>query len=96
MLNKFLTIVSLIFSTYAWAGDISYRADVDGMVCAFCAYSVSKNISALPGVDADSVNVDLQGGNVVFQSSQTIDEFKLAALFSESGFTISNLKKTGC
>jgi len=64
------------------------------MVCAFCAYSVSKNISKLPGVDADSVDVDLQGGHVRFYSSQPVDEAKLFSLFTDSGFTISRLKQS--
>ena len=80
-----------------WAAATSnyhYHARVNGMVCAFCAYSVSKNISKLPGVDADTVNVDLKGGQVEFESTQPVSEKKLAALFSESGFRISHLSLT--
>jgi copper chaperone CopZ len=64
------------------------------MVCAFCAYSVSKNISTLPGVAADSVDVDLKGGHVQFRSSQSVNENALIALFSDSGFSLSNLEQT--
>lgn len=84
----------LLFSALSFnsaAGTYHYNADVKGMVCAFCAYNVSKNISKLAGVDADSVNVDLKGGHVAFNSNEKVSEKKLAALFSESGFTISNL-----
>jgi mercuric ion binding protein len=94
MLNKILFIIALLFSTTTLANEYSYYADVEGMVCAFCAYSVSKNISALPGVDAGSVDVDLKDGHVMFNSSQTVHEDKLTALFASSGFTISNLKQT--
>lgn len=94
MLNKTLSIIVLLITTTTWASEYSYYADVKGMVCAFCAYNVSKNISTLPGVDGDSVDVDLKGGHVKFHSSQIVNEDKLAALFTNSGFTISNLKKT--
>ncbi len=90
----FFAITFALLSISSQAKEMSYEADVEGMVCAFCAYNVSKNISALPGVDADSVNVDLKGGHVAFNSSQAVSEDKLAALFTKSGFTVSNLKET--
>jgi len=89
--NILLTIILGILSINSWAGSYQYNADVKGMACAFCAYSVSKNISKLPGVNADSINVDLKGGHVAFNSTQKVPEQKLTELFSESGFTISNL-----
>jgi len=77
-MKKTLLIISLfIFSLNAWANTYKYNADVNGMVCAFCAYSVGKNIGKLPGVDADSINVDLKGGHVVFDSQKKVSEKKL-------------------
>jgi|GEM_PF-1798197 len=72
----------------------AYTADVRGMVCAFCAYSVAKNISQLSGVDGDSVNVDLKAGHVAFDSTEKISEKKLQEIFSDSGFSISHLAFT--
>ncbi len=93
LINITLSIFLLLISTQIRAVTYLYNADVKGMVCAFCAYNVSKNISMLPGVDADSVDVDLESGHVAFYSSETVNEDKLVALFAGSGFTISNLKK---
>jgi copper chaperone CopZ len=94
MLSKTLLTFVLLISASSWAHEYSYQADVKGMVCAFCAYNVSKNVSSLPGVDTDSVNIDLKGGHVKFYSSQIVSENKLAAVFTASGFTISNLRKS--
>jgi len=95
MIKQIIFAISFaLLSVNSQAEEMSYEADVKGMVCAFCAYNVSKNISALPGVNADSVNVDLKGGHVAFNSSQPVSEDKLSALFTKSGFTVSNLKKT--
>lgn len=91
-IRKLLLMILLVMAGFnAWAGTYNYHADVKGMVCAFCAYSVSKNISQLPGVDADSVDVDLKGGQLSFRSDQKVSEQKISALFNESGFTVSNL-----
>ncbi len=94
MFKRILLVFSLLISTHTWADNYRYDADVEGMVCAFCAYSVSKKISTLPGVDADSVDVDLKGGHVQFYSSKTVQETTLIPLFSDSGFTLSNLRQT--
>jgi len=48
----FLLLMSL-FSSNFLAANFNYRADVDGMVCAFCAYSVAKNIRIINGVNPD-------------------------------------------
>ncbi len=92
--TSILVLVILFFSAQLRAADYLYNAEVKGMVCAFCAYSVSKNISKLPGVDADSVDVDLKAGHVRFISSQPVDEEKLSGLFNDSGFAISQLKQS--
>ncbi len=83
-----------IFSLNSWADSYHYRADVKGMVCAFCVYSVSKKIRQLPGVDADSVNVSLKNKSAEFSSSNPVSEQNLTSLFSQSGFKLSNLTVT--
>ena len=91
------TLLIAIFSVTSlnsWAANYHYRADVSGMVCAFCVYSVSKNIRKLPGVDADSVNVSLKNNTAEFSSSILVSEQKLSALFSQSAFKLSNLTVT--
>ncbi|MBL4711268.1 MAG: heavy-metal-associated domain-containing protein [Gammaproteobacteria bacterium] len=85
-------LITTVFTTVAWANTYSYQADVNGMVCAFCAYSVSKNVSTLQGVEADSVTVDLYAGRVSFYSNKIVNEDKLISVFADSGFTISNLQ----
>ena len=90
---KSLLLLSLtLISLNSWAATYHYRADVEGMVCAFCVYSVAKNIRKLPGVDTDSVNVSLKNKSAEFSSNKTISARKLTSLFSKSGFKLSNLK----
>jgi copper chaperone CopZ len=89
--NILLSLLLMVTSFASWAQSYRYDAEVKGMVCAFCAYSVSKNVSQLPGVDADSVDVDLKGGHVTFNSRKKVSEEKLSGLFTDSGFSISHL-----
>jgi len=92
MQQKILLLLMLtLVSSAGWARDYAYRAEIDGMVCAFCAYNVSKKIGTLPGVDSESVEVDLKKGRVDFRASAKIAKAQLAAVFSESGFTLNAL-----
>ncbi len=93
--KSLLFILLLAFlSINTWADNFHYRADVKGMVCAFCVYSVGKKIRQLPGVDADSVDVSLKNKRVKFSSQKKVTEKKLTALFKKSGFSLSNLTVT--
>jgi len=89
-----LSIALSISSLNAMADIYKYNGDVEGMVCAYCAYSVSKNIKKIQGVHLESVDVDLEGGKLSFVSDDPVSEEGLSELFNKSGFSISNLKLT--
>lgn len=94
MSKKILLSFFIIFlSINAYAGELLYQGKVKGMVCAFCVYSVSKNISKVPGVLPQSVNVDLKSGIVSFKSSSEVSFKNVSAVFSGSGFKLLELKK---
>ncbi len=90
--NTILTTILALTSQTIWAANYHYRADVEGMVCAFCVYSVSKNIRKLDGVEPDSVNVSLKKQSAEFSSNKKISKQALTSLFSQSGFGLSNLR----
>ena len=93
MTRALLTVVTLaVFSISAWAEGYAYHARIEGMVCAFCAYNVGKTIGALPGVEAESVHVDLESKLVDFNATAPVDFFSVSAAFSDSGFTLAKLE----
>ncbi len=93
MTRALLTVVTLaVFSVSAWAEGYAYQARIEGMVCAFCAYNVGKTIGALPGVDAESVNVNLESKFVDFHATSPVDRATVSAAFSDSGFTLAKLQ----
>ncbi|MCH8250708.1 MAG: heavy-metal-associated domain-containing protein [Proteobacteria bacterium] len=67
---------------------LEYDLDVNGMVCAFCAYNVSKQIESLDGVVPQTVDVDLEQGTVKLRSEKKLDEIRLADLLLQAGFTL--------
>jgi len=92
MLRVLVTIiVTVVFSVSARAEEYTYQAQVEGMVCSFCAYNVGKTLGTLPGVVAESVSVNLESGLVDFDSTALVDQTKVSAAISESGFTLVKL-----
>ena len=92
MLKKIsLVLILAVWSSTGWAKEYIYQGTVDGMVCAFCAYNVSKKISTLPGIISDSVNVDLKNKLVDFRATTEIKAVQLSPVFSETGFSLSGL-----
>jgi len=94
MIGRLVIVLSfIVLSSNLTAAERVYQADVEGMVCAFCAYSVSRELAALPGVEPDSVNVDLNNGKVIFQSTEPVSEATLVSVFEDTGFRITSLSE---
>jgi len=47
-----LVLACTLFATNVLASDLNYTLEVKGMVCAYCAYNVSKQLKSLDGVFA--------------------------------------------
>ncbi len=83
-----LSMVSMSIVTNAVADQLEYELEVNGMVCAFCAYNVAKQLKTLDGVVRDSVDVDLDKGWVKLQSGKKLDRSQLADLLLTAGFKL--------
>jgi len=91
-MNRLILLLGLmVASPGLLATERVYQANVEGMVCAFCAYSVSRDLAGLPGVDADLIEVDLDDGKVTFQSAEPVSEETLLSIFEKTGYRVSGL-----
>ncbi len=75
------------------AKELIYQGKVQGMVCAFCVYSVSKKIAQLPQVQAQTVNVDLKSKTINFRSDASVSFNTLSSLFADTGFKLTELEE---
>ncbi len=97
MIKKILILLFAVCSTSIQAKETIYphiyQGKVQGMVCAFCVYNVSKKIASLPEINPETVNVDLKSKIVNFRSSTKVNFDKLAKVFSDSGFKLTELNE---
>jgi len=81
----------------AWAGAASagetYKLQVDGLSCPFCAYGIEKKLGSLDGVQG--VDVDLASGavRVTMQAHATLDEATATRAVKEAGFTLKHFER---
>ena len=88
-----LSMLSMSIATNSVAEQLKYELEVNGMVCAFCAYNVSKQLKTFDGVVPDSVDVDLDNGRVKLRSGKKLDRNQLADLFLTAGFNLGAVRE---
>jgi copper ion binding protein len=59
---------------------------VEGMTCDHCRNAVTTEVSAVPGVQA--VTVDIEAGTVTVSADQPVDQSDIAAAVDEAGYTL--------
>jgi copper ion binding protein len=70
--------------TPTFVGTETFR--VDGMTCDHCRRAVTTEVSAVPGVQA--VTVDVVAGTVTVSADQPVDQSDIAAAVDEAGYTL--------
>ncbi len=71
-----------------------YELKVKGMVCAFCAYNVSRQLRLVDGVAPDSILVDLESGTITVRSEKPLERARLARLVEAAGFALEAVIET--
>lgn len=89
-----LVLLTISFATAALAENLDYDLEVNGMVCAFCAYNVSKQLESIDGVAPGSVDVDLEHGRVTLQAKNELDKTEIADLLLQAGFKLGEVNKS--
>ena len=59
---------------------------VEGMTCDHCRNAVTTEVSAVPGVQA--VTVDVEAGTVTVSADQPVDQSDIAAAVDEAGYKL--------
>ena len=69
-------------------GHSLYRLQIEGLVCAFCAYNVESRLHALSGVEY--VDVDVESGSVLvgMEPNQGLDNAQVQKVVEEAGFSL--------
>lgn len=91
--RTFLVVVLAVWtSTAALAAPPSYRLEVAGLACPFCAYGIEKKLNALEGVARVETNLKEGAVVVTMQEGATLDEATAKQAVKEAGFTLGGFE----
>ena len=83
----------MLLASSVYAAGPSYRIEVDGLACPFCAYGIEKKLNASPGVER--VETDIKHGVVIvtMDDGAALDETAAKRAVKEAGFTLKGFKR---
>lgn len=86
-------LVALWAVSAALAAGASYRLEVDGLACPFCAYGIEKELSALEGVERIDTNIEAGTVTVTMRDGATLDKDTAREAVTRAGFTLGGFEE---
>ena len=92
------TIVAITFSLSALcavaqtSAPSTVKAEVNGMVCAFCAQGIEKKIKAMPQAKDVLVNLDKRVVAVELKPGQTVSHDTIKEAIADSGYDVVKIE----
>ena len=95
-MKKLLLTTALLMSLSApvfanHPGGMVY-ADVNGLVCDFCARALEKVFGKQDAVESINVNLDEKRITIHFNEGQTLDDKTIAQLIMDSGYNVRDIR----
>jgi copper chaperone CopZ len=92
----YLVLALLVFSTLVNAQTTpSITIRVDGLSCAFCAYSLEKNLLELTGVDSVEVNLNKGTATLILKNGKHVSDEVITTTVEDVGFTPRSISRHG-
>lgn len=86
-----VAVLSTAWAAAALAGP-SYRLQVTGLACPFCAYGVEKKLSALEGVERVETHIKDGAVIVTMREGATLDEAAARKAVQTAGFSLEGFE----
>lgn len=93
-MKKLITtiLVFLLWSKAGFAGQTNYMLHVDGLVCPFCEYNVTKKLSKIDGVVEVKTNLKEGTVRVLVADGITLAESVVRQTITDAGFTLRSFE----
>ncbi len=93
--SRFAVAVLVIawFTTAALASGPSYRIEVAGLACPFCAYGIEKKLTAIEGVERVETNIKEGTVIVIMKDGARLDMATAERAVKGAGFTLKGFER---
>lgn len=91
-MKKLFVLFPLLLTSHLSFATTSIKAEVNGMVCAFCAKGIEKKLNAMP--DTQATFVDLKSRIVVLEMKEgkTVSVEKFTQVIKDAGYSVSKVE----
>jgi copper chaperone CopZ len=93
LLTLALAAAPLLALAQAAGTPSSLKAEVNGMVCSFCAQGIEKRMKALPATQAVWVDLKNKTVAVELKPGQSLDEAKFRHEMKEAGYDVVRVEQ---
>lgn len=87
-----LAIALSLFSSATFAATQTIKANVNGMVCAFCAQGIEKKMRALSQTKDVYVNLKQRIVAVELKDGQTLSDEKVKDVIKNAGYDVTSIE----
>ena len=87
------SIITVLISNAAFATE-TIKANVNGMVCAFCAQGIEKKMRALSQTKDVYVNLKQRVVAVEVKEGQTLSDETVKEIISNAGYSVTSITKS--
>jgi|SRR5688500_15106112 len=91
LITLLVVTLSLVVGAAQAAGQ-TIKADINGMVCAFCAQGIEKKMRALPQAKDVYVNLKHKVVAVELKDGQTLSENAVKELVKDAGYDVTSIQ----
>ncbi len=89
-----LAMLAVVWSAAAaLAAGPSYRIEVAGLACPFCAYGIEKKLNAIDGVEQLETNIEAGTVIVTMKDGATLDRAAAEEAVEDAGFTLNGFEQ---
>ncbi len=69
------------------------KANVNGLVCSFCATGIEKSFKAQPEVDSVTVDLDKKLVTIATKPKQTLDDAAITKVLTDAGYSVTAIAR---
>lgn len=92
-MKKLIAALLLVLASPTLLAATSIKAEVNGMVCAFCAKGIEKKLNAMPEGQGAFVNLKRRVVVLELKSQQDVPLETFTQVIEEAGYTVSKVEK---
>ncbi len=85
-------LVSLSMPAFAMHPGGTVYADVNGLICDFCARALEKVFGKEEAVESINVDLDTKVITIHFNEGQSLDDETIAELITDSGYNVEEIR----